>query len=956
MHGVMFKGRRRVVAGVLAVVLAIGLPEAAEAASEYGFALVAQQTPSALDAGSTVTVPLTLRNDGKVAWKPGQAFHVAYHWLRPDGTVVVWDGARSQLPDEVPPGATVELAARLAAPPAAGEYLLQWDLVREGVCWFSERMATAPGRLPVRIKEARPVHAFSVVKQEVPRWMLSGESRTVHVLVRNDGSLTWRPGESINLSYHWLRASGAMADFEGRRTRIPKVVAPGEEIRIAASVEAPPEWGWLGLQWDMVHEGVCWFSQQDATPAAPVSVLVAPAVWRAPWLPTAVALLLAVAVIAGWRRGAEAQLAWVLAWADLGWLLVSLLVKQRYVLQVADRAPAPGSGLAVASGVALMALVLLLVPRRVRPSMTWLVTAAASLVILGDVVYLRYFGDVSSIAAFAARRQLGQVEASVHALMHRTDLWLLADLIPGLVVAAGATRFARRLSRRLRWVLAVVLAILVLPGVGTVWRASHAKWGRLVQVFQSLYVVQEVGDVNYHLADLWSSLRSSILRPPLGEARRRDVESWFRERRSLRAGVGPWFGAARGKNLLMIQVESMQRWVVGLEINGQQVTPNLDRWLPGAAWFPRMTDQTSQGRTSDGEVTTQVSLLPLARGAVVFKYPRNHYVGIAGVLRQHGYTTMSAVPFQPTFWNRHLMHPAFGYTTNLFADDFGPGERIGWGLNDRDFLAQAERRLARLRQPFCAWLITLSLHHPFEGFPKHLEVLDVGHWEGTPFGNYLHTMHFFDQALGEMVNRLAADGLLDTTVIALWGDHDAGFGWNRDVADAIGIPNHPADWYLADRVPFLVHVPGGPSGTFRLAAGQTDVAPTLLALLGVDPAPYAFVGRNLLGNPGDGAVPRPYGGWLSDRYLYISRGPTLEDGACLDAHTLKAVPVAACAEGSAEAGREVDVADLVLRYDLQQQVTRMLQGEAPPPTHPGRGENGRRKTEDAPPPAQDGEE
>ncbi|MCG6964468.1 MAG: sulfatase-like hydrolase/transferase [Acidobacteria bacterium] len=927
----MFRGRSCILAAFVAFTLAVGLPAAVAGADEYAFTLVAQSTPTELQAGSTVTVPLTLRNDGTVAWVPGRSFHVAYHWSEPDGTVVVWDGARSELPQEVVPGATVELDATLTAPAAAGRYLLQWDLVRENVCWFSERMAEVPPGVPVQVEAVPPVHAFSVVKQDAPRWMLSGAGRTVNVVVRNDGSLTWRPGESINLSYHWLRSNGKMAEFEGRRTRIPKVVKPGEEVRIAAQLVAPSKWGRLGLQWDMVHEGVCWFAQQDPTPASPVRVFVVPALWRAPWLPTGVALLLAVAVLMAWRRGSDTRLAAVLAWADLGWLLVSLLVKQRYVLEVAERMPAPGSGLAVASGVALIALLLLALPRRLRPVATWLVTAIASLVILGDVVYLRYFGDVTSMAAFAARRQLGQVEASVQALMHRTDLWVVADLLPGLIVAAGATRFAKRLSRRLRWVLATVLALLVLPGVGTVWRASHAKWGRLVQVFQSLYVVQEVGDVNYHLADLWSTLRSGILRPPLAAAQRGDVESWFKDREPLRAGVGPWFGAGRGKNLLMIQVESMQRWVVGLKINGQEVTPNLDHWLPGAAWFPRMTDQTSQGRTSDGEVTTQVSLLPLARGAVVFKYPRNHYVGIAGVLRQHGYTTMSAVPFHPTFWNRHLMHPAFGYTTNLFADDFGPGERIGWGLNDRDFLAQAEQRLAHLQQPFCAWLITLSLHHPFEGFPKHLEVLDVGRWEGTPFGNYLHTMHFFDQALGGMVDRLAADGLLDKTVIALWGDHDAGFVWDADLAQAIGIHHHEADWYLADRVPFLVHVPGGPSGTFRLAAGQTDVAPTLLALLGVDPAPYAFVGRNLLGEPGDVAVPRPYGGWLSDRYLYVSRGPGLADGVCYDAHTLKAVPVAACAHGTTEADREVDVADLVLRYDLQQELTRTLQGEARPP-------------------------
>ena len=78
----------------------------------------------------------------------------------------------------------------------------------------------------------------------------------------------------------------------------------------------------------------------------------------------------------------------------------------------------------------------------------------------------------------------------------------------------------------------------------------------------------------------------------------------------------------------------------------------------------------------------------------------------------------------------------------------------------------------------------------------------------------------------------------------------------------------------ADRVPFFVRVPGGGGalhGDRPLAAGQTDFAPTLLALLGIDPAPLPYVGRNLLGRPGDPPLVRPYGDWLDNEHLWISR-------------------------------------------------------------------------------------
>ncbi len=84
-------------------------------------------------------------------------------------------------------------------------------------------------------------------------------------------------------------------------------------------------------------------------------------------------------------------------------------------------------------------------------------------------------------------------------------------------------------------------------------------------------------------------------------------------------------------------------------------------------------------------------------------------------------------------------------------------------------------RLERLPKPFAAWLITLSLHHPFDDFPDRHKVLKLGALEGTSFGNYLHTMRFFDAALDDFKAALVRDGLDDDSVLVVFGDHDAGF-------------------------------------------------------------------------------------------------------------------------------------------------------------------------------------
>ncbi len=917
---------RRVPAVVVGVLALVAVRAPAQERPELGFEIVRAELPQSLEAGRTVSLTVTVQNTGSTAWGPEQGFSLSYHWLDEKGGTVVWDGRRTHLPEVVAPGARVTVEARVQAPARPGRYGLQWDVVQEGVCWISRRMRRPPPPVPVSVVPERPAHAFSVVgRAHIPRLVVAGHRFHLHLVLRNDGTVTWRPSEHFNVSYHWFRSDGRNMVFDGRRTPVTGIVPPGGTTALTLEVMAPNSLGLARLQIDMVHENVTWFAGQDPTPQPPVGVLLVPDPLRAPATPLLAALLLLALVVLARRSGNSVLLA-AAGLADLMWLLLSMTVKQWAVLETAGRNPLPGCGWVAASGVALTALLLLALPRRWRPWLSWIVVAVASFVIFADVVYLRYFHDVLSVGTLSAGHQVGDVRRSIEALIRRRDLWLGIDLLPAIVLAALVARLEVGRRRFLRAVTAVALAALMIPGALTGWRAARSEKGVFVQVFQSIFVVQQLGILNYHLFDVWRTLKENVFRPPLGEAGYAEVLRFFESRRPLRRGTGPYFGVGRGMNLLMIQVESMQGWVPGLVIEGQEVTPNLDRFAPACLSFRHCTDQTNMGRTSDGEITTQTSMLPALHGVAAFSHGANHWVGLAGVLRDHGYATLSAVAFKPAFWNRRILHPAFGFEKNLYASDFGPGERIGWGLNDRDFLLQLADRIAKLPEPFCAWGITLSLHHPFEGFPEHLRELHLGRYEGTPFGNYLHAMHFFDTALGAMVDRLGELGLLDHTVVVIWGDHDSGLSWSRDIAQAVGFPHSRAGWYMADRVPLILHVPGpkGPRGVSTKAAGQTDVAPTVAALMGVDPASEPWLGRNLLGNPGPGPVPRPNGGWLSDRHLYVSWGPALSDGMCFSTRTLENVPLRECAAEDAAARREVRIADTILRYDLQARLARDL--------------------------------
>ena len=765
-----------------------------------------------------------------------------------------------------------------------------------------------------------------------PRLLTASEELTVPVTVVNTGGRAWDP-EAIHLSYHWLwmvprelaRRSRTVPYHDGIRTEIDRRIAPGARAALQGRLLAPGIPGVYWLQWDMVEEGVTWFAQVSPRQPRRLVVVVPPIAWTLAPLP----LLAAIAGLYATRRVRRGRGSAVLdapRWprfasvADVLWCAATLAVKPLILGHEALLEPKVVSYwlvLAIAALVPLAAL--LVVPRRVRPWLLLAVGVFASLLLLADVVYYRFFGDLVSAPALLAARQTGHVWGSVGTLVTPGLLWLVVDWPFACGVAARMIAVRAWPPMRTRAIAAAAAAVAVAVS-GAALSAAHAlEAAPLDQMFRARSIVEQIGPFGYHAYDAWTYARASWLRSPATDAQVRDAAEFFRGRAPLRAG-GATFGAARGRNLIVVQVESLQDFAVDFRIGGQEVMPHLRRWTRDALRFTTVTDETSEGRTSDAEFTTLASLLPLDHGAVAFRFPGNHYVALPAVLAEHGYSTLSAVPFEAGFWNRRVMHQAYGFQQSLFEPDFQLTEQIGWGLDDRDFLQQMIPRLERLQPPFAAWMITLSLHHPFASFPDAHKVLKLGALEGSSFGNYLHTMRFFDQALEDFHAALARDGLLERSVVMVFGDHDAGFARDATLARTIGIAGDDVAWTLNDRVPLFIRVGGAAAGDDRLsgaratAAGQTDVAPTLLSLLGVDAAPLPYVGRNLLGAPGEGPVPRPYGDWLDARHLFLARGAA---PICYDLHARAPAPAADCASSAAAARRARDVSRLVVVDDLQ---------------------------------------
>lgn len=756
--------------------------------------------------------------------------------------------------------------------------------------------------------------AWEVLRHDTPCVMWVDTTHAVRLLVHNPSTQEWSESRGDHLSYHWRRVDGGIEVRDGMRSRFDGVVGAGQTVEVTARVQAPPRGGRWVLEWEMVCEGVAWYGAPAGGPRLQVRVWV---VRLSIVLQAALVLGTLVLVVVARRRGGWLHprgfpLAEVL---PVAWVWVALVVLSVSFAELANRQLWIGAGALVASSAALLAVPVALLPGRWRPLGAGVLVGFLSLVAMSDLAYMRFFGTIVPLVAAAAAHQVGQIEGSITALLRGADLWLGATGLAGIVLAAAWPRPAASAPSRRRVTAGVtVLACVVgaVPAGLTLVRGIQDK-AFADQLFSQEMLVGQWGVLNVHLFDVVRTGREWMSAGRPSQATVDETVAYFRRRPER----PPSPGVAAGANIIHIQVESLQGWVVGARVGGQEVTPFLNRLRGEALYFPYLFDQTGQGRSSDGEFVALNSLHALDRGAVSFRRPHNRFVALPAVLRAHGYQTLSAHPFERGFWNRAVLHPRYGFSQMLFKRELGPGEVIGWGLADEPFFMRVAERLPGLHQPFYAFLITLGLHHPFDEFPARHKVLDVGELADTPLGNYLHAMHYFDASLARFVAELERRGLWANTVLALHGDHESGVPIDAGVLKLVGVPGwDPSIIVRQQKVPFFVRVPSGrPAGERAVAGGQIDIAPTLLGIAGVAP-PTSFLGRSLL-DPGPSYAVLNDGSTVLGERLYVAGGPAIPaGGACFQFPDGSPRPLAECEAARVQGREELEMARRVVVHDL----------------------------------------
>jgi SAM-dependent methyltransferase len=92
-----------------------------------------------IEAGRIGRIGVRVRNASPVAWPNDRFVHLGDHWRDRNGGLLQLDDGRALLGRTLQPGESVDLTIEVGAPRQPGSYIIELDLVIDGVAWFAEK-------------------------------------------------------------------------------------------------------------------------------------------------------------------------------------------------------------------------------------------------------------------------------------------------------------------------------------------------------------------------------------------------------------------------------------------------------------------------------------------------------------------------------------------------------------------------------------------------------------------------------------------------------------------------------------------------------------------------------------------------------------------------------------------------------------------------------------------------
>ncbi len=560
-----------------------------------------------------------------------------------------------------------------------------------------------------------------------------------------------------------------------------------------------------------------------------------------------------------------------------------------------------------------------------------LITVACCVI---NSIYYNYYNSFVSISLLATSVFVKDVgDAVVDFALRPTD-WIYLWEFVGLYLVIKKNTFKNIKDNFKK----IVLMGIVSLGIGCALPPYYA-FSSFIKLWNRVLVADNFGIYIYQVDDLVQSLKPSINNLFGYDKALKETKEYYEENRN-KPSVNKYTGIFEGKNVITIHAESLQAFTLGLSFNGEEVTPNLNKLVSEGIYFNNFYAQVGVGTSSDSEFTYATSLLPSNNGTVFVNYYNNHFKTIQNMLKDKGYYVFSMHGNVGDFWNRDTMHLNMGYDKFYSKNSFVIDEEYGLGLSDKSFFRQVVpmiKEINTLGKPYYGTLITLTNHTPWRGASEYSdyqvitskvidgETITNDYLENQVIGKYIKTVNYMDEAIGQFIQDMGKEGLLDNTVIVIYGDHDARLGkkqleylYNYDIVnnrlydkeDPEYQEFNEYDYELSKKVPYIIWTKDMNEGIVKdTPMGMIDTSVTIGNMLGIYNK-YAL-GKDIMNiNKEEGIVVFKDGSYITDKIYYSAKNNeayTLTNGIISEDY-LK--------DNSKYADEIIKISNNIITYDL----------------------------------------
>ncbi|MDE6208937.1 MAG: LTA synthase family protein [Lachnospiraceae bacterium] len=482
-----------------------------------------------------------------------------------------------------------------------------------------------------------------------------------------------------------------------------------------------------------------------------------------------------------------------------------------------------------------------------------------TLLICLDLIYSRSFFTMPSAAdVYIFKNFSGFEGGEVTSLLCGYDFIIFIDII---LLSGYIWKFRRRqtdevLRKRVMrisaaiFLIAGIAVILAIPLQSKIFGLFNDTYDKMFNSTDASEQSKYLSSLGFHIKDI-SELVEENINTDLTEEEKDIIESYY-EWKNENIPDNEYAGIFEGKNVLFLQIESLESFIINQTVDGQEICPNINKLLNNGFYFSNIFEQVQGGNSSDADLMYTTSRLPVLKGGTFFRFADECELNsLPRMLINRGYDFTYHQAIKGSFWNYEE-----GWRNMIGADGFVgsesydmSGDKIGFTLNDEDYIKQVIPYLEDLNTPFYAHVVLNSSHMPFklDDSLKELELSEE--LDDSYLGGYFQCVKYVDTRIGMMLEELEQAGVLDNTVIVVIGDH-TGIHKYYEYSLEKWYDEYPfanVNGYYT--VPLIISCSDFKENVSSdVIAGQIDVMPTLSYLMGIKDDEYMndAMGRILL--------------------------------------------------------------------------------------------------------------